>query len=96
MSERMNDTFVLKGSAGTYQNKSGETKKKWVTMGNMYFRNNRWSMKIDAIPAAGWDGWISAFDPEEDGESSRQSSQPTRRGRPSGGFEDMQNDVPFN
>ena len=73
----MKDTYILKGSAGSFQNKEGEMKKKWVTVGNMYFRNNRWAIKIDAIPATGWDGWISAFDPEEETEfSSRQSSQP--------------------
>ncbi len=92
----MSDTYILKGSTGTYQNKAGETKKKWVTVGTLYNRDGRWSVKIDALPASGWDGWLSAFEPQQEGEfNSRQSSQPTRRGKPSGDFSDMQNDVPF-
>ena len=54
----MSDTYILKGSTGTYQNKSGETKKKWVTVGTLYNRDGRWSAKIDALPASGWDGWL--------------------------------------
>lgn len=74
----MSDTYVLKGSTGTYTNKAGETKKRWVTVGTLYNRDGRWSVKIDCIPATGWDGWLSAFEPQAD-ENVRQSSQPTRR-----------------
>lgn len=92
----MSDTYILKGSTGTYQNKAGETKKKWVNVGTLYNRDGRWSVKIDAIPASGWDGWLSAFEPQQEGEfNSRQSSQPTRRGNSAPSRGDFGDDAPF-
>lgn len=90
MSEKLDLIAII----GEYTTAQGETKKKFTKIGTLFNKPNGISIKLDAVPVGGWDGWASAKEPLPRGEApARQSSQPTRRG--GNGFEDMQDDVPF-
>lgn len=74
---------------GEYTNAAGENKKRFVKVGTLFDKGNGMSIKIDAIPAAGWDGWLSAKPQTE--QAPRQNQRPQYRGLP----KDEPDDTPF-
>lgn len=60
-------------TAGSYTDKDGNEKKRYVDMGVVMETKNGPMLKLEAIPV-GWDGWAYLNDPKprEEGESERQ------------------------
>ncbi len=51
---------------GEYTNAAGETKKRFLKVGSLFDKGNELSVKIDAIPAGGWNGWLAVKAPLEE------------------------------
>lgn len=64
----------------------------WDRVGLLLIDGDKISLRLDAIPAGGWDGWLKAF-PRDDERRQGQSGQPAPRG--GGVFDDLDDDVPF-
>ena len=75
---------------GEYTNAAGENKKRFVKVGTLFDKGNGMSIKIDAIPAAGWDGWLSAKSQMEQRTDQRQGQRQQYRGLPKD-----EDDTPF-
>jgi hypothetical protein len=71
---------------GTYTNKEGQEKKRYMTIGSLFEDNGNFKIKIDSMPLAegGWNGWANCYDIEE------RTDKPRKLG-----FDDMPNDIPF-
>ena len=78
-------------STGTYINSEGQEKKRWQTIGAIYWEGNteNLSIKLDSIPfvKGGWDGWASTFDPTE--------NKFIKTDRPNKVKKDDEDDIPF-
>lgn len=75
---------------GEYTNAAGENKKRFVKVGTLFDKGNTFSIKIDSIPASGWDGWLSAKPQTE--QQPRQGQRQQYRGLPK---DDFESDTPF-
>jgi hypothetical protein len=90
--------YIVKGIAGTYKDKEGNEKTKYVDMGAiMEGRQGGYVLKLNAIPV-NWDGWAYLNEPEnyKKGNGQRQQGQQTQQRQPqrqNDGFEDK--DIPF-
>lgn len=49
---------------GTYTNRDGEEKTRWVKCGVVFEGDRGLSLKIEALPVP-FDGWLSFFEPKE-------------------------------
>ena len=82
---------------GTYKDKSGETKKRYLNIGKCFTdEDGRQSIKLDTIPVGTeWSGWISLY-PAKPYEDQRQST-PTHAPAPQqpAPQADEQDDIPF-
>jgi hypothetical protein len=83
-------------TVGEYKDpKTGDMKKRYSKCGSVFINDEgNISVKFDTMPVGGWDGWINAREPFDGEKPARQSSTPTRKTK-GGGFDDMDNDVPF-
>lgn len=67
-------THDIMAKTGTYTDSSGQEKARWTKCGVLMEKDGRLSIKLEAIPAAGWDGWLSCFEPRpKDGQQQRPS-----------------------
>ena len=73
----------LRAKAGSYTDKSGNEKTRYITIGVRLETKNGEALKIDNLPL-NWDGWVYEVDPEDQVES-----KPAKR------VADMVDDVPF-
>ena len=73
--------YEVIASSGTYTNKAGEEKKRWLKMGVVMDTKNGMSIKLESVPV-GWDGWAMLTEPKP------------REEKPRGGFDDI-DDIPF-
>ena len=82
---------------GEYKDpKTGDMKKRFAKCGSVFINDEgAISFKMDAVPVAGWDGWINAKEPYDGEKPARQSSAPTRKSSSPSGFDDMDDDIPF-
>lgn len=64
----------------------------WDRVGVLVIDGEKISLRLDAIPAGGWDGWLKAF-PRDDERRQGNGGQPAPRG--GGVFDDLDDDVPF-
>jgi hypothetical protein len=71
--------YEVIASSGTYTNKAGEEKKRWVKMGVVMDTRNGMSIKLESVPV-GWDGWAMLTEPKQ-------------KDAPKAGFDD--DEVPF-
>lgn len=55
--------YEVIASSGTYTNKAGEEKKRWVKMGVVMDTKNGMSIKLESVPV-GWDGWAMLTEPK--------------------------------
>ena len=63
----MRRTHTLRAANGTYNNKEGEEKTSWITVGALMDKDGKPVIKFDSIPVGNtWDGWIQAFPVDED------------------------------
>lgn len=56
--------YEVIASSGTYTNKAGEEKKRWVKMGVVMDTKNGMSIKLESVPI-GWDGWAMLTEPKQ-------------------------------
>lgn len=50
---------------GTYQDKNGESKNSYLRIGSVFERSDgSLCMKLDAIPARSFDGWVNFYAPD--------------------------------
>lgn len=52
---------------GTYNNKDGQEKKRYLTIGGIFEDGGNLKVKIDSTPfmKGGWDGWANCYEVEE-------------------------------
>ena len=70
--------FDAVATVGKFTNGQGEEKKRFLTVGAVFEDDQgRLSMKLDGVPVSPeWSGWISFYEPKQQGES--RQSQPSR------------------
>ena len=73
-------THELMVRAGEYQDRNGETKVRWKSVGTMFTRDDSGglSIKIDSLPLpiGSWDGWISVFRRDKGGRGDGKPGNP--------------------
>lgn len=77
-----------------YTKANGEEGSNWTDMGVMFKKDNgKFSIKIDAIPAGDWDGWVQLLDPRDESEErqARMAPAPQTASQP----EVLDDDIPF-
>lgn len=69
--------YEITVSTGTYTNKDGEEKKRYLRIGSVIDTKNGPMAKFDCIPIAqgGWDGWAWMNPPREE-------DRPVKKGNP--------------
>ena len=79
----MSVKYEVIAATGTYKNKQGEEKKRWLKCGVvMETKNGGLAMKLEAVPV-GSDGWFTLTEPKE--------YEP----RSTGKIADLPEDLPF-
>jgi hypothetical protein len=56
--------YEVVANGGTYTNKAGEEKKRWVKVGVVMENDRGMSLKMESIPV-NWDGWAILSEPRE-------------------------------
>jgi len=56
--------YEVVANGGTYTNKNGEEKKRWVKCGVVMENDRGLSLKMESVPV-GWDGWAILSEPRE-------------------------------
>lgn len=56
--------YELTASTGTYTDRDGNEKKRWMKCGVVIENNGRLSAKIEGLPV-NFDGWLNLFEPRE-------------------------------
>lgn len=89
---KMTKKYDATVKTGTYQDKQGETKGRYLTIGAVFERDDgSLCMKLDAIPAHNFDGWINFYAP--DFKKAKESVEVTR---PKATLRDeLEDDLPF-
>lgn len=86
-------THNLVAKTGTYTNKNGEEKARWVRCGvAMTTKTGKQSFLIEQLPV-NFDGWLNLADLDEKQRSGGGANAGTSRANT--GFDDMESDVPF-
>lgn len=67
MSNSLKPTADLKYKVRTYKDKDGKEKGVWHTVGTLFSSPNgsHQAIKLDSIPAAEWNGWLSVYKRDE-------------------------------
>lgn len=65
----MRKKYDAVATIGSYRNKAGEEKKRYITCGSVFEGDDgRLSLKLDAVPASPeWTGWVAFYEPRENG-----------------------------
>ena len=87
--------YEIKAKNGSYTNKNGEEKARWLKCG-VIFKNDKGhlSMKMEAMPIGG-DGWFSLFEPSQDDPSSMPPTASKAMGSKPPAFPSAEDDIPF-
>lgn len=78
----MKKKYDAVATIGEYQDKQGQTKKRYMTIGVvMEADDGRLSLKMEALPVTpAWSGWISFFEPKQyDNARPQQGGAPQQR-----------------
>jgi hypothetical protein len=85
----MSVQYEVMASTGSYTDKNGQEKKRWVKCGVvMATKSGGLALKMETMPVGG-DGWFSLFEPKP-----RDDAQQAPR-RQAASVADMDSDVPF-
>lgn len=58
--------YDVVATVGSYTDKQGNEKKRYVTCGAVFEGDKGMSMKLDTIPVSpDWSGWLSFYEPKE-------------------------------
>ena len=71
---------------GTYKDRNGEEKTRWLKMGVCFESDKGLSIKIDSMPV-GFDGWMSLMTPKP--REDKHEDKPTKQ------LNDLDEDIPF-
>ena len=55
-------------TTGEYEDRSGNKKKRYLTVGAVFEGEKGLSLKLEALPTVGFSGWINFYAPRERGE----------------------------
>jgi len=74
----MSKLFDVVAAVGKYTDAGGNEKTRWVNVGSMFEgRDGRGpSIKLDAVPAGEWNGWLSCFAPKDRQERQSEDRRP--------------------
>lgn len=80
-------------STGSYTDRNGDTKKRWVNVGTLFkYEDGGLSLKLESVPVGeGWNGFISFFDIEDKRDG---ASKPAAASSPRESY-DLNDDIPF-
>jgi len=68
----------------------------WDRVGILLFDGDRISIRLDAIPAGQWDGWLKAFPRDMDSRAPAGAPvAPPANRAPAGAYADIEEDIPF-
>lgn len=99
--------FDAVASVGTYTDRNGQEKKRYVNVGAVFESDDGkyMSLKLESIPVGpNWSGWISFFEPkprelspaqQQHSEAKANGYQPDPNSKMAGGFDTMDSDIPF-
>lgn len=97
--------FDAVASVGEYTDRNGQTKKRYVNVGAVFESDDGkyMSLKLESIPVGpNWSGWISFFEPKprevspaQQKHSEAKSNGYAPQSTKDGGFQDMNDDVPW-
>lgn len=89
----MSKKYDVTAVTGKYQDRDGNEKSRYMTIGAVIETRNGLMLKLEANPV-GWDGWAYLNEPKpKDGQ--RQAPRQQSRQSSGGGFDDMDDDIPF-
>ena len=75
-------------TTGTYTDRNGQEKRRYLTVGKLFQRDDgSMSMKIDAIPV-NFDGWLNAYDLDEKRKEDYQQNMPDLKAAAAGETQD--------
>lgn len=89
---------------GTYQDRSGQEKKRYVSVGTLFqYDDGGFSLKLDSIPVGqGWNGFINFYDLEDNrqqgagnGGGGGQQSRGFDETKPREDYSQLNDDIPF-
>lgn len=85
--------YRVVAAVGKYEGNDGKEKSRYVEMGVVMETKNGPMLKLESIPAAGWDGWAYLNEPKPKEEGERQErSRPNRSHKAEA---DDSSDIPF-
>lgn len=63
----MRKKYDAVATIGSYRNKAGEEKKRYITCGSVFEGDDgRLSLKLDAVPTSPeWTGWVAFYEPRD-------------------------------
>lgn len=85
--------FDAVATTGEYKTSSGETRKRYVTVGAVFENDKKqMSLKIESLPVGGeWNGWVSFFVPKDAAQKKQEQNRNS-----SGVVSDFEDDIiPF-
>ena len=89
MAKKIYDAVAI---VGTYQDKQGNEKKRYLNVGSVFESDKGLYMKLDALPVGDFNGWISFYEPKQ---RDSQASSEQQQTAPKADFSDMESDIPF-
>ena len=97
----MKKKYDAVATVGKYKNNQGEEKKRYLNVGTV-FENEKGqlSMKLEALPiGTEWTGWVSFYEPKDNGQSRQSQPQSEPRRTAAGGVamdrDDDLDSIPF-
>lgn len=86
-------THEIVAVTGEYKDAFGATKKRYLRCGTAFTKDGNLSLKLDAIPGPGWNGWLSLYPIKERDAEPR--PEPRRAPAPAPVVSDEDDDIPF-
>lgn len=69
-------------TTGTYTDKQGAEKKRYLTVGAVFENDKGMSLKLESLPVGQWNGWVAFYPPKD-------------KTQKSGGSDNFDDDAPF-
>ena len=86
-------THEIVATIGEYTDATGATKKRYLRCGTGFTKDGNFSIKLDAIPGPGWNGWMSCFLIKERDNGQQRAASP--KPAPAAQAVDEDDDIPF-
>ena len=89
----MSRKYEVVAVTGKYQDRDGNEKSRYMTIGAVIETRNGLMLKLEANPV-GWDGWAYLNEPKPRDGQSQQRQAPRQQSRANDGMDDMDS-IPF-